>query len=303
MKRECKGNSLIEFPNDYTIIDIVTTGHDFLWDSLIEIGAIRVRNNTKVSVFFALTKLDGLDDFIQEITGINDDDVISAPGLETVLLEFSKFIGDDILVGHAINFDINFLYGKFINTLNIPLSNDYVDTLRLSRKLINIESYTFDNITSYFDLPIREYSRVEVSCSLEFELYNRLKNVALELEDYKSLWKRDYKNRISLKAANIKPDDYIPDTDNILFNKVCVFTGVLEHMSRKAAMQMVVNIGGKVADRVTKETNFLILGNNDYCRSIKDGKSNKQKNALKLKSQGFDIDIISENVFYDVIDE
>ena len=68
-------------------------------------------------------------------------------------------------------------------------------------------------------------------------------------------------------------------------------------------MQIVADLGGKNADNVTKKTNDLILGNNDYCKSIKDGKSSKQKKAEKLKLDGYDIEIIPENVFYDIISE
>lgn len=74
-------------------------------------------------------------------------------------------------------------------------------------------------------------------------------------------------------------------------------------MVRKEAMQIVADLGGKNADNVTKKTNYLILGNNDYCKSIKDGKSSKQKKAEKLKLDGYDIEIIPENVFYDIISE
>ena len=72
-------------------------------------------------------------------------------------------------------------------------------------------------------------------------------------------------------------------------------------MIRKEAMQIVVNSGGKIGNTVTKKTNYLILGNNTYCTLIKDGKSNKQKKAEKLKLDGQDIEILSEDVFYDMI--
>ena len=51
------------------------------------------------------------------------------------------------------------------------------------------------------------------------------------------------------------------------------------------------------------KTNFLVLGNNDYRSSIKDGKSNKQKKAEEYRLNGCDIEIIPENVFYDMIQE
>lgn len=73
-------------------------------------------------------------------------------------------------------------------------------------------------------------------------------------------------------------------------------------MPRKNAMQIVADLGGINGDNVTKKTNFLILGNNDYCKSIKDGKSSKQKKAEKLKLSGQDIEIIPESVFYDLIE-
>ena len=93
------------------------------------------------------------------------------------------------------------------------------------------------------------------------------------------------------------------DETHPLFGKLCVFTGTLEKMIRKDAMQIVVDFGGQVGNSVTKKTNYLILGNNDYCSSIKDGKSSKQKKAESLKLSGSDIEIISEDVFYDMISE
>lgn len=65
---------------------------------------------------------------------------------------------------------------------------------------------------------------------------------------------------------------------------------------------MVVNLGGLCGDRVTKQTDFLVLGNNDYCKTIKDGKSSKQKRAEQLKLSGSSIEILSENAFYDMMD-
>ena len=111
------------------------------------------------------------------------------------------------------------------------------------------------------------------------------------------------KQSSSLDARDIVTSNAEFDETHPLFDKLCVFTGTLEKMARKDAMQAVVDLGGKVANSVTKKTNYLILGNNDYCSTIKDGKSSKQKKAESLKLAGNDIEIISENVFYDMISE
>ena len=47
--------------------------------------------------------------------------------------------------------------------------------------------------------------------------------------------------------------------------------------------------------------NFLILGNNDYRATIKDCKSSKQKKDERYKLDGYDIEIIPDSVFYDMI--
>ena len=86
-----------------------------------------------------------------------------------------------------------------------------------------------------------------------------------------------------------------------LYGKVCVFTGKLELMSREQAAQLVVNLGGTCGNGVTKKTNYLILGNNDYCSTIKDGKSSKQKKAEQLILSGQDLQIIPEDVFYELV--
>lgn len=87
---------------------------------------------------------------------------------------------------------------------------------------------------------------------------------------------------------------------NPLYHSVCVFTGTLEKMTRREAMQIVKDLGGECGDSVTKKTNYLVLGNNDFCKTIKGGKSNKQKKAEKLKLEGIDINVISESVFYEM---
>ena len=66
-------------------------------------------------------------------------------------------------------------------------------------------------------------------------------------------------------------------------------------------MQIVADLGGINEDSITKNTNYLILGNNDYCTTIHDGKSSKHKKAEKLKLNGQDIEIIPKAVFYGML--
>ena len=66
-------------------------------------------------------------------------------------------------------------------------------------------------------------------------------------------------------------------------------------------MQIVVNLGGKLDKSVTKKTNYLILGDNDYNAILHGEKSSKHKKAEQLKLEGNDIEIIDERTFYDIL--
>lgn len=74
-------------------------------------------------------------------------------------------------------------------------------------------------------------------------------------------------------------------------------------MSRKDAMQMVVNLGGLCDDTLNKHANYLVLGNQGYSVALRDGKSSKHRKAEKMQLQGTDLQIISEAVFYEMIRE
>jgi DNA polymerase-3 subunit epsilon len=116
-----------------------------------------------------------------------------------------------------------------------------------------------------------------------------------------SEWEKSHRNnRYKVRGKDITTEKIEFDETHPLFGKVCVFTGTLNRMGRKEAMQIVKDFGGELGDSVTRKTNFLILGETDYA-VVKNGKSSKHKKAEELRNNGFDIEIISENVFYDMV--
>lgn len=107
-------------------------------------------------------------------------------------------------------------------------------------------------------------------------------------------------------SYNLKAKEFISETDEFdenhsLYKKKCVFTGVLDKFDRKTAMQYVVNVGGYVQDCITKETDYLILGDNSFCKTIKDGKSTKMKRAEQLIEKGSNLQVIPETTFYHLL--
>lgn len=302
-KKRAKGRSLIEFVDDYVVIDIETTGLDAEFDDIIELSAIRYVNNVEVAHFSSLVQSEwGISDFITDLTGITDEMLADAPTINEALPKYLDFLGDSILIGHNVNFDINFIYDKAEN-MGLEFKNDYIDTMRLSRKLLKeIKNHKLITVKQYFNIDSDSEHRALPDCIATQQCYIKLKECAISTFGTLTAFTDSCKKTHSYSLKNINPTSNDIDEEHIFYQKHCVFTGALEKMIRKDAAQLVVNIGGFCDDNVTKKTNFLILGNNDYCKSIKDGKSNKQKKAEELKLKGHDIEIISENTFYDLLD-
>ena len=308
IERTLKGKSNVDLLNDYTVFDIETTGLDSEYDEIIEIGAIKVKNNKIVSKFNSLVKPQKeIDEYISKLTGITNEMVKDAPTIKEILPSFMNYVGNDILIGHNVNFDINFIYDNlYRNNFNV-LTNDFVDTMRISRKLLpDLSHHRLIDLAKYFEIDTTNNHRTLKDCEITMSIYERLKNVALQkyvnAEEFKNAFKK-YKNGSSLRAKDIISTNTEFDVDNLFYDKYVAITGTLEKMQRKEAMQIIVDLGGHCEDNVTRKTNYLILGNNDYNPILRGKKSSKLIKAETLKLEGKDIEIISENVFYDIIDD
>ena len=313
--RSEKGRSLICFPDNYCVIDIETTGLSSDWDYIIEIGAIRYLNGKEDARFSSLVQppmiSNGvyIDSFISALTGISNADLEHAPKADEVLPAFSSFLADSIIVGYNVNFDINFLYDAFEAYLHSPLSNDFVDVLRLARKLHPdmphhrltdlVSKYNIQNLHSHRAIDDIEVTKACFDCLHD----DALRQFGTESAFIDSFKRKRFGKSPSVRAADIVGDSTRNDPDSPFYNRYCVFTGKLEKYTRQEAMQIVADMGGFNEDRVTQKTSYLVLGNNDYRKSINGGKSNKHKQAESYKLKGQDIEIVPENVFYELLEE
>lgn len=297
--REYKGQSITKLPKDYVVIDIETTGLDPKHDSIIEIAGIKYENYQQVDTFEELINPGHrIGCFITELTGITNEMLSAADTIENILPKFINFIGTNTLVAHNANFDINFIYDNLLNIDGTYCSNDFVDTLKVSRRTYTeLKKHKMKSLCKHFNIVNENSHRALSDCRACNEIYLHL------VDDYNDeQWTIDHKRiKYKLNAIDITSKNTEFDTSNPIYNNVFVFTGILQNMVRKEAMQIVVDLGGMNGNSVTKSTNYLVLGNNDYVASIKDGKSSKQKKAEKLKLEGQDIEIISESVFYDLV--
>ena len=308
MDRESRGVSIIDLPANFTVIDLETTGLDAKYCDIIELAAIKVSHSVIVDKFNSLVHIDEeLDPFIVQLTGITDEMLENAPTLEDILPKYIDFIGEDIVVGHNVGFDVNFIYDNLYKVNGNYFKNDWINTIRLCKKIYpEFNHYGLGDLVNKLNIETTGSHRALADCETYLKLYEMCRNQVEEkfssFDDFYSLFKKRRSKRryIDINSILAQTDSF--DETHPLFGQECVFTGKLEKMKRADAMQIVVNLGGTVKNGITNNTNFLVLGNNDFCKSIKDGKSNKHKEAEQLKLQGKDIEIISEQTFYEMLD-
>ena len=174
-----KGKNLWAFPGDYTVVDIETGGLCPSNADIIEISALKYRNDEQVDRFVSFLKpTRPLDPFIIELTGITNEMLADAPAPEEVLPAFYAFAENEILVGHNVHFDVNFLYDKLLLYNDLFLTNSFVDTLRLSRKALPLlPSHRQDAIAAYFGVSYDGAHRAERDCEICHKNFVRLKKL------------------------------------------------------------------------------------------------------------------------------
>lgn len=305
--RPGRGKSLLSLLEDYVSLDLETTGFSPEYCEIIEVACIRYRGGSEVDSFNTLVKphdINAVDGHITALTGITPEMLESAPMIDTVMPQVLDFIGSDTVVAHKASFDINFVYDN-VERLGLgTFGNDYVDTMRMARKLFpDFVNHKLKTLVKQFGISKNVAHRSESDARQASLCYQHMVKHVQENNLADKLVSGAASGQGKAKAADIVGNPDLLKENSPLFDKVVVFTGALEKMTRKEAMQIVADLGGINGDNVTKKTDFLVLGNNDMCTSIKNGKSKKYQKAEKYILAGSDLSIISENVFYDMLAE
>ena len=141
-------NTCPDIPSDYTVIDLETSGLDPCSCEILEIGAVKVRNNIETSRYHTYIRPVGIiSREASAVNGLTWKKLRNQPFLEDVQQAFFEFVGSDILVGHNIGFDI-----KFIQTrCQVTLQNQCFDTLKWSRLAFpNLRNHKLDTLRTVF---------------------------------------------------------------------------------------------------------------------------------------------------------
>ena len=127
----------------YVVFDLETTGLDPKdGNSIIEIGAVRVRNNQIIDRFDELIDPGmELSEEITRITSITNEMLKGNDNEENVVKRFVEWANGDILVAHNAKFDLSFMYMAYLKYSLGRFNFNVIDTLGLSKFLDPSEKY------------------------------------------------------------------------------------------------------------------------------------------------------------------
>ena len=138
---------------DYIVVDVETTGLNPKFDRLIEIAAIKIKDNNIVDAYNTLVNPGiTIPQRIVNLTGITDQMVSESPKINDIIIEVNKFFGDHILLGHNLIFDYGFIKQSCINN-KLSFEKDGIDTLKIARKVLpDIEKRSLEYLCNYYNI-------------------------------------------------------------------------------------------------------------------------------------------------------
>lgn len=167
-------------PLDFVVLDVETTGLDpTAGHDVIEIGAQKIHGRDVVGEFVSLVKpsrplpadviafhaKNGITQKLLDTEGKQPDDVVP---------ELVTFIGDAVIVGHNVQFDLGFI-NEHLQRLNRPiLTNQSIDTIEIAKRYLLLASYRLSNVAAYLKIPQPSAHRALVDVITTREVFYKL---------------------------------------------------------------------------------------------------------------------------------
>ena len=198
------------FKKPFVVLDLETTGLDTKKDDIIEVAMIRYENGKEVKRYDDLIKVDYLlPKIITIITGITDKELQeNGQDQEKVFNEIEDVLKGAYLIGHNIQFDVDFLKAKGVklNVLGI------IDTIPLAQILFpQALSFSLESLADDLGIPHIEKHRAMGDAEATLGLFKHLGKKIDELpasliqEIQKHVGRSSWEGRVVFEGAKGKP--------------------------------------------------------------------------------------------------
>jgi DNA polymerase-3 subunit epsilon len=298
---------------DFVTIDFETATSER--SSPCEIGLTFVKDSKIIETKSWLIKPEGnvYDGFNIYIHGITPKDTKKSPEFDELWPEIKPLIDGRFLIAHFAGFDVSVLR-KTLELYDIPFPTfNYICSCIFSRKVwTGLSSYGLDELCRVHNINLQHHHRAGNDSYATAELSLK----AFDVIGASSI--EEFAEKTNIRIGKVYINGYVPcikkydryrhyaipvgdpnkhNPDSIFYGKTVVFTGALISMERDQAYQKIVDAGGFIGTNVTRKTDYLIVGQQDYRIVGEDGMSGKQEYAVKLIEKGFPIEILSEHNF------
>lgn len=247
------------------------------------------------------------------IHGIRPEHVAEKPEFNELWTEIKPLVENKFLIAHNAGFDISVLR-KTLEAYKLPFPTlNYSCSYIFSKKVWQgLPAYDLKTLCKVNSIELKHHragadSKATAELALKaFEIAGissidcfpeKLKTTVGQLYNggYRpSETKRTYKAKDLTKIVG---DSNKHNSESIFYGRTVVFTGALSSMVRAEAQQTIADIGGIIGNSVTRDTDFLVVGQQDYRVVGDDGMSSKQEKAVKLIEKGSSLEVLSEDDF------
>ena len=147
---------------EFAVLDVETTGLAPGRHRLIEVGMVLVRGGELGATYQRLINPDRrIPQFITSFTGIRQGMVNRARRAGDVLPELRAFLGERVVVGHNVGFDLSFLaYESERLNLALGFPEEGLDTIALARRyLTGMRRASLDRVAAALHIAVRDRHR------------------------------------------------------------------------------------------------------------------------------------------------
>ena len=303
----------------YVALD-VETANSFR-GSICSIGLVKFQNGEVVDSFYSLINPEEDFDYRNiNIHGITQKDILNSPIFPEIRQRIIDFIGTNIVVSHFAQFDIGALKDAYLK-YNLDFDDvKFVCSYRLAKlALPGLINYKLKTLTKELNIKLEHHNALSDAkasglilgyllsansySDIDEFLYNYHYNKTGLHGQYgfNRQLKGDYKSNLIYQPTD--EEKALMNPDHYFYGLYFCFTGKLERMTRKEANTMVALTGGIPEKSVTKNTNILVVGEQDWRVVGESGLSSKMKKAQSLLENGQNIEIMTEDDFIKMFEE
>ncbi len=293
-----RGEKNMPFDGEYVAFDLETTGLRPRFDSIIEIGAVRMKNGVELDRFQTFVDPGtALRQDVVQLTGISDDMLKGAPKIEEALPKFMEFVGDSVLVAHNAEFDTCFIR-RSCAQLGLTCNITCVDTLTLSQNLMpEMGRHKLDMVAKVFDLGDFAHHRAAddalICGKIAAKLFEKLED--MDVQDIQSI------NAAMLPLRPIHRADSTHAQHIILFAKNQMGLRNLYHLISDANLKYFKRRPRIFKSQLMQLREGLIVGsaceNNEFFQAVLFGKDDEELKRIASFYDYLEVQPLSNNRF------